>query len=251
MFWAGRLKQAEDTDSSWVLSYGDLVTLLLAVFVMIAAMSEVKPGAFGKVTGGMRQAFGFAAMRPKPAQPQLRRPPTLLERIEQAGFTRQSQVQLTGPDDEVLATCDVLLENADAILRIAGHACFARGSTTLELTAEKAVRRLSELLADGNNRIEVRGYAGDGEAASSGLTRDALDLSYARGRAAAAILMRHGVSRDRLYLTACGSSEIATVAADARSNRSAGSQPSRDMPEGADRRIEIVVHAVLAAGHAQ
>ena len=148
MFWARKLKQVEDTDSSWVLSYGDFVTLLLSVFVMIAAMSEVKPEAFKRVSGGVRQAFGFAAMGPMAASPRLRQPPTLLERLEQAGFAHQSQLRLVGPDDEVLAPCDLLIEGDQMVLRIAGHASFSRHNAVLQPAADRALRRLAEFLAD-------------------------------------------------------------------------------------------------------
>ena len=43
MFWLRRFKN-EDEGGSWLLAYGDLMSLLLAVFVMVAAMSELRGG---------------------------------------------------------------------------------------------------------------------------------------------------------------------------------------------------------------
>ena len=44
MFWLKRMKRGDDDGWSWALPYGDLMCLLLAVFVMIAAMSELRAG---------------------------------------------------------------------------------------------------------------------------------------------------------------------------------------------------------------
>jgi chemotaxis protein MotB len=262
MFWVRKLKRPEDTDSSWVWSYSDMVTLLLAVFVMLAAMGDLKSGGerFKQISGGMRQAFGFAPLAPKPAAARLGRPPTLLERFERAGFARQSQVSLIGPDDEVLAPCDLLIDGDKVVLRIAGHASFSGNSAALQPAADKALRRVAEFLAEGSNRIEVRGHAGNDPLPVGTGFRDGMDLSYARARAVAVALVQYGVQRGRVFVTAWGDSEpLVTSTAPANFGLEAGSarakargsSGARDMPDGADRRIEIVVHAVSAVGHVE
>lgn len=252
MFWARKLKKTEDTDSSWALSYGDLATLLLAVFVMIAAMGEVKADAFKRVTGGVRQAFGFAALHPGTAA-QLRKPPTLLERLEQAGFAHRTQLNLVGPDDAVLAPCDLLIEGDQMVLRIAGHASFGEHDAALQPAADKALRRLAEFLADGGNRIEVRGHAEADPLPEGTLYRDRMDLSYARARNVATALAQHGVSRNRIFVTAWGDSDPLSAEPElpqtAGLKRLSATPPRMELPEGGDRRIEIIVHAVPAAEH--
>ena len=62
MFWLKRLK-GHESRWQWALPYGDLMSLLLAVFVMIAAMSELRAGGrFEDVAGGVRSAFGFSGV---------------------------------------------------------------------------------------------------------------------------------------------------------------------------------------------
>src|SRR5690606_9118558 len=74
-----------DQDSAWAISYGDMMSLLLVIFVMIAAMSELKVNPrFERVSGAVRSAFGFA----QPAGlPDLgpTRTETLLERLGRMG----------------------------------------------------------------------------------------------------------------------------------------------------------------------
>lgn len=241
MFWAKRLKEANgDADGTWVLSYGDLMSLLLVVFVMLAAMSELRSGErFSRVGDGVRAAFGFADL-PEASQATAAtgHPPTLLEKLERSGFQRQSQVQLIGPDDEVLAPCDVIVGKETVTLRIAGHASFGSHSAVLDTVAARAVRRLAAYLVDGTNRIEIRGH-GDAEPPPADVPfRDDMDLSYARARAVLDTLAGSGIGRERMFITAWADRDPLD-ALEAR---------SEDTPAGAERRIEIVVHAVAAAG---
>jgi chemotaxis protein MotB len=244
MFWVKRLKESSDTDSSWLLSYGDLVTLLLAIFVMISSMSDLRPSdRFAHVRNGMRLAFGFAAsgtaVVPTAAS---RQPPTLLQRLEQAGFAARSNVQLVGPDDEILAPCDVLAgADGQVTLRIAGHACFSPASAALAPVARKALERLVVFLADGTSRIEIRGHADEGSLPPAALFRDGLDLSYARARAVAETLTRGGLDARRVFITAWADH-------DPLSDAKTASTVHPAEPEGMDRRIEIVVHAAKPGG---
>jgi len=287
MFWVRKLKQVEATDSTWIWSYADMVTLLLAVFVMLAAMGDLRTGneRFQKIRGGMQQAFGFASLMPKvpsaTADPKVAqgskaarikpsRPLTVLERFEQAGFSSRSPGRLIGPDNEELAPCDLLIDGERMILRIAGHASFAENSSTLQPTAERALRRVATFLADGRNRIEVRGHSsrdegmntsdpGDPRKSKRSSSRESyesllsdawfqadMDLSYARGRAVTTALVRYGVPRERLSITAWGRG--GNEGDDKGNNRKGNVDGSEVMLDGADRQIEIVVHAVAAVG---
>lgn len=252
MFWTQRLKQADvHADGSW-LSFGDLMSLLLVVFVMVTAMSELRADdRFGRISAGVRQAFGFSASGGAGADVSMAgsRSLTLLERLEQAGFRRQSSVQLIGPDDEVLAPCDVIVGEKTITLRIAGHASFARGSAALERTGAKALREVAEYLAGGTCRLEVRGYGDRETLPPEAAFRDGMDLAYARARAVADALAARGVERERLSVTVWAEP---TAGFDAE-NRSGlpNSEAPVALPEGAERRIEIVVHGTSVAGHDQ
>lgn len=251
MFWAKRFKEADGGDAAWSIAYGDLMSLLLAVFVMIAAMSQLRADRrFGKVRQAVQGAFGFAfreapEANSAPASAPAR-PLTLVDRLEQAGFTRRSAGHLVGPDNELLAPCDVIIDGDTVMIRLAGHVCFAKYSAALEPGAMQAVARLAELLADGHARIEVRGHAGDGMLPPSAAFQDSMDLSYARGRLAAAVLLQSGVDASRICVTAWGDSRPLSTAEE----RSSGALSTEAHPlDGSDRRIELVVHAVLATGH--
>ena len=236
MFWAKRLKQADgDADGSWILSYGDLMSLLLVITVMVAAMGELRADhRFSKLSDGVREAFGFTKATASGAviAASAGRAPTLLERLEQVGFERRSMVQLVGPDDEVLGNCDVIVGNQTITLRIAGDVSFAPNSAVLEPTGARALRRIAEYLAEGTSRIEVRSYGKPGPLPAGVPFRDGMDLSYARGRAAIDVLAEK-LDRGRLYVTA-GSAQASS---------------SGQTAFEADRGMEMIVHAVAGAEH--
>jgi len=235
MFWLKRFKTDQE-DAHWSLPFGDLMSLLLAIFVMIAAMSELKSGAhYRKVAGGVRQAFGFADQPPQDAIVGLFKAPpmTLLERLEKMTVTGTGPLQLNAGGDESLAPCEVVSQPDRLILRPVGEASFERHSGVLKPAAQNLVARLADYLTSGQSSVEVRGYADDQPIPAGVPYRDAWDLSYQRARAATEVLIRRGVVADRVSVVAMG-------------NRNAAPGPE-DSPAGTalDRccRLEIVIQA--------
>ncbi len=235
MFWLQRLKH-EEQDAAWAISYGDMMSLLMAVFVMIAAMSELRPGGrFASVRDAVWGAFGFSDVPHKAPSLGWTRPPSLPEQLARAGL-----LSPTGPppplEDETLRCCDVTHEADRLVIRIAGAASFEKGSVSPSPQALAAIERLGVMLRSGQARIEVRGHNGDGPLAPTSFYRDGLDLSYQRARSVVDALIRAGVSGKRMCVSACGDQEPLVTPA----------------PEGsaaaANRRIEIVVHAVRVEG---
>lgn len=231
MFWLQRLKQ-EEQDAAWAISYGDMMSLLMAVFVMIAAMSDLRPGGrFVSVRDAVWTAFGFREVPPAPTQPEWLRPLTLPEQLVRAGLLDPAR-RPAAEQDEALRCCDVSHESDRVLIRITGEASFERGGASLRPQALAALERLGALLRPGSARIEVRGHNGDGRIGATSFYRDGLDLSYQRARGVVEVLARAGVDRKRMYVSACGDQDP-LIAGD-----TAGS------PAPANRRIEIVVHAV-------
>jgi chemotaxis protein MotB len=232
MFWLKRLK-AEKHESSWLLAYSDLVSLLLGVFVMIAAMSEMHTGMrFRMIRDGVRSAFGFDSENDDLLFDGSR-PVTLGERLQQAGL-RGSRGAGLDNSSNALACCDVIVEDERVMIRVAGAACFNECSTRLKTTGRRALSRLAEFLVGGQARVEVRGHCGMSSLPGEVPFRDAVDLSYQRARVAAKVLQQGGLQSQRLYVSALGDREPLVQ-----------KQPRRD--SAINDRIEIVVQAVPAA----
>jgi len=243
MFWLKRLK-ADESRWQWALPYGDLMSLLLAVFVMIAAMSELRvDGRFQETACSVRRAFGFSNLDRASSLNGLLigARPTLLDRLEQAGLEGSAGARLGGGGDEVLADCEMTVHPDRMILRVSGETAFEPFASVPSARAGRAIARLAEYLAEGRAHLEVRGHSAVDKLPGDVPFRDGWDLSYERARGVARVLVRAGVSRDRLHLSAWGDHDPLVPPA-------AESAPGRESP-AANRRIEIIVHAVPAASH--
>jgi chemotaxis protein MotB len=236
-FWANA--DGDDANQSgWALPFADLMTLLLAVFVMIAAMSELrKGGRFSVIGNAVRGEFGFKV--PDELASGLREAPpraSLIERLEKAGIKARPGTPAGAADSDLAACCDVVAEKDRVVIQLAGAVAFDRFDAALSSRGQQALARIAQFLADGQARLEIRGHAGDGRLPEGGSFRDPVDLSYARARTAANALIGSGVVAGRIYITACGDQEPLIL----------GSQTD---PVAANRRIEIIVHAATAAAH--
>ena len=51
-------KQTQEVDASWMETYGEMVTLLLCFFIMLASISKIDTVLFEKVQSGMTSEIG-------------------------------------------------------------------------------------------------------------------------------------------------------------------------------------------------
>lgn len=205
LFWA-RAETDEAAGSSWLLPFGDMMSLLLAVFVMIAAMSELRrDDRFDKVGSAVRSCFGFSTggspTRAKASPPWSS---TFVERLEKAGLISSGLRGAGAVDPELAACCRVATTTERIVVQVDGAAAFERFGAQLTPKTRQLFGRIAEALADGQTHLEIRGHAGDGPLPPHAGFRDAMDLSYARARAVTDLLIEAGVASGRISITACG-----------------------------------------------
>ncbi|GMU25050.1 MAG: hypothetical protein AMXMBFR13_51210 [Phycisphaerae bacterium] len=202
MFWTRRLR-GDGEPASWAVPYGDLMSLLLAVFVMIAAMSELRGGRrFERVESAVRSAFGFVPSEPRLAlQHQSNPAPTLLERLEDVGLSGESTVRLAGPRGDVLPACQVRSEREHLIIHFPEAELFEDRTAALGSRGQRLISRLGEVLRDGKLPLQIQAFSAAADNRPGVPFEDGLDLAYERTRAMAHGLLQAGVARDRLLLT--------------------------------------------------
>lgn len=191
MFWAKRLKNGSD-ESSWATPFGDLMSLLLAVFVMIAAMSELQSGRrFDTVGNSVKSAFGF--------QPPIRAggEADLLERLAR-GLSHAAIVRPAGPAVEPLGPCEVVLDGDRLTIRMAAGDSFLGPTAILSPRTRKLLAAIADHLREGQTRVEICGYGPEGVLPPGLPYRDGLDVACERARAVIGELVRAGVAEGRL-----------------------------------------------------
>jgi flagellar motor protein MotB len=200
LFWSKRLKTRTD-DSSWAVPFGDLMTLLLAVFVMIAGMSELRPGRrYSKVEASIKGAFGAQPAPARQAPATLHRL-SLLERLEQ-GLPNATSVRLCDAAEEPLPPCEVIGDEDTIIIRVAAENAFLGPTGVAAPRTRKLLAVIADYLREGQARLEVRGYGPDGTLPPGLPYLDALDVAAERARTASRELSRSGVAASRLACVA-------------------------------------------------
>lgn len=178
---------------AWLVTFTDMVCLMLAFFVMLFAMSEPEPRTFQALAAGLS---GSAPPRQDGAEPPL------------AAFTAEG-LENDGPIDlgylgrvieaqsrryPELAQVVVTRRQDDLVLALPSDLLFAPGSAALSPAGEQALFVLGGVARNIGNAVEVVGHTDP-----TSITRDYpsnWELSLDRARSVAAGLRRAGYLRD-------------------------------------------------------
>ena len=215
-----RPEAPEEGAPAWMVTFSDMMTLLLCFFVLLFSMSVVQEVKFKAAMGSLRHWLGFLPLHTD-VLPGRRQPAAAARRAEEA--LRRG---VAGEHVEVMT-----VEEGKKIV-LGGRVLFAAGSSRLLPEGRTVLRELADPLRAVEFRIEVRGHASPGEAAE-GVYEDEWELGWARARAVARFLVEGcGIRADRLRIASGGSVDPAA--------------PNL-FPEEAsrDRRVEIVVTGEL------
>lgn len=232
----------------WMVTYGDMVTLLLCFFVLIVSFSEIKKeDQFQAVVEEIKKAFGMrggGGKLPTDDDPAL----SLIERLEamrmrQERIPNKSNVKDPGQSGREPRVTTIREGKQYAI---GGKILFEPGSADL---SEANKRRLIDLVArvklkDSANKIRLVGHASTMELMNpDGTSGDLGDLSYRRARAVEDFLTGEEIpDAHRLKdvrFTATGAANREPI-----SPRGIDSDETRD-----NRRVEIVVTENVVADH--
>ena len=222
----------------WVLTYGDMMSLLLVFFIMIVSLSEIKrEDKFQAVVEEVQKAFGMKAgggKIPVTDDPELSflqiREASQLERDREQRRSNAIDPGIDGREPTVTRVREGLMH------AVGGRITFEPGSADLTDSGKTQLRRIveKEKIRGTNNIIELRGHAASMEDAS-GRTPDLWALSYARAQAVMQYLTSTevGLRPDRFRLSANGDREPLTR----RAYSAAEQEPNR--------RVEIFLSETL------
>ncbi len=229
-------KKAEKSSGapSWMVTYGDMMSLLLCFFVLLVAMSQIEQDEkFQEVMESIQKAFGHVgAIGTVPAM----NPPklSLLKKLESIVVPKRIK-QMGDTDDEGVEGKEFRITQVREGVKIdvGGRISFDRFSAVLKPEAEALLEQVAAKLRGHNTKIEIRGHATFEQLPRDSEYEDRMDLSYARARAAADALVRYGVRARRIRASAAGATEPLVK------------QAYDDKRLAINRRVEIVVNEAL------
>jgi len=162
----------------WMVTYGDMMGLLLTFFVLLFAFSEPKAEKFQRVLDSLRRAFGGypSAFNPVPGRDNIAQ--SIFEKIEVL------DQKFDDPEEKGLTSAlgfegdQVLVTTVDEGIKITfgGNMLFDEGSAVLKADAKAVLANFADLSRGFPNLIEVVGHA-------SGVSGDPWGLGYRRAQA--------------------------------------------------------------------
>jgi len=231
-----RKKKADQgpTVPGWVVTYGDMMSLLLCFFVLLLSFSTISEEAFNKAFMSLQGAFGVLDRFDGLINPVPRRPRKTQEEVERMARKLQRQMQVLAKDSDVTIEFD---EEGGLKISLPSEILFESASAALRPGAYTVLNELAEVLKDvPESFIEVRGHTDARPLAYSTNYRDNYDLSYMRADAVARRLnVFGGIPLNQFEIVACGPSQP---------------MATNLTPEGqqANRRVEIYVRGAFNRG---
>ncbi len=230
-------KKKESSDGGapeWMVTYGDMMSLLLCFFVMLVAMSTINQEQFVEAVKSIQEALGFDnSLGQIPTLDPMQN--SMIRRLESIVVPKRIK-NIGDTEDEGFEGTEYRVEQIREGLRITGGILeFDRGEARPRERTRKVLAQLSKDIRGHTTKIEVRGHTSLEPLPQGSPFGDHMDLSYARAKAIADLLVQNGIKAERIRLVACGATEpVRTPAYEER-------QHARN------RRVEILVTEVLVS----
>ncbi|MEX2672958.1 MAG: flagellar motor protein MotB [Phycisphaeraceae bacterium] len=238
---AKREKKQEEGAPLWVMTYGDMMSLLLVFFIMLVALSEIpEQDEFEALMAEIKKAFGMqggGGRLPTDQDPEL----SLIKLLEQLQLQQQREPEKSHVDDPGIDGRDTTVTQVREGMRflVGGHITFEPGSADLTDGARRQLRQVADMTRGYENIIELRGHAAASEREIVGRPGDTFSdlwlLSHVRAHAVMRYLTSDevGIRRDRIRLIANADREPLVQ------RRYAGHQTQPN------RRVEVLVTEAL------
>ena len=218
----------------WVVTYGDLMSLLLTFFILLLSFATMdKPRDVQEAIISIKGAFGvmpkaMTVVQINPSPVRMRRPN---KKVEELGRRVQRGLQVVGLQQDIKLTFDAA---GGLKITLPGEILFRPGESRVRPEAFPVLETIGALLADlPETFFEIRGHTDNASLTSAVLYRDNHDLSGKRADAVARFMNRSaGIPLGQFEIISCGSGQpIATnTTAEGRN---------------ANRRVDIYVRGLM------
>lgn len=231
----------EEGAPEWMVTFGDLMSLLLCFFVLMLSFSEMDRQKYRLMSGSMKQAFGVQRKKQKMEIPMgnkmiardFDQSTISLDLLDSIGreVRKQAEIHFKGMEDLI----QVSKENDNIIIRLMGESTFDSGKAEIREKMVPLLDKIGRMLQETKGNIIIGGHT-DNVPVKGGPYGSNLILSMARAASVAEFFLER---------TALDSKRIATM----------GFGPHRptdsnDTPEGRrrNRRVEIILTSLSFQG---
>jgi len=168
---------------AWMVTYSDLVTLLLTFFVLLLSMASMDPVKFTKASSSIKDAFGIHASPSHVnfAIPILPSPPIATFSAIQEQTTQKVYEKIKSQIDSLRLNDDIGVIKRDddsIVLRINESILFKPGQSRLSLKSYPTLRTIGDIINPLPMNLRIEGHTDDTQISKS--SHGNWDLSIAR-----------------------------------------------------------------------
>ena len=195
----------------WVVTFGDMMSLLLTFFIMLVSMSEIKDeNRFQAMVESMVQRFGrddvFESAVPGPAKPKK----AILMKIASSSSARLEGMSKGGDPARAAVGENPLVQmirEGDDLAR-GGVLYFKHGKTELDASHPRRMMVIIEEIARRPHRIQVRGHTSQAAPPADSPLKSNWDVAFERCRNVRKFMLEHGIAdARRIEISVAGSHE--------------------------------------------
>jgi chemotaxis protein MotB len=256
-----------ESSERWLLTYADMITLLLALFIVLFAVSTISTKKFEALALGFKQSFSpnpgvlpssngveqYDSLTPTAGPRQVQQHPSIATPVKQAqsataaptALSASAESELTAVDQKITQALNTkglqsglstFVSSRGLVVQVlTNQVFFASDSGALGSQGDEVVDTIASVLRSTSNGIDVEGYTDD-EPITGGPYTTNEELSAVRAASVVTRLVdQDGLDPDRLAATGFGASDPAA------SNTTAAGR-------ALNRRIDFVI---LAPGSSQ
>ncbi len=202
----------------WVVTFGDMMSLLLTFFIMLVSMSETKKDEkFQAVAESMRQQFGHDRSMESMSPGDHKMQTSAFRVLSTTGRAKKKDTHKGGAPTKAPFGD----EERVRIVRPGGNTAigtvvfFKDGELELDDDSKSALDEQVKLLSGKPQKIEIRGHTAQQLASQGTEPLDAMDLAYRRCRNVMLYLTdKHAIPPERIRLSSAGAWEPMFLSSD-------------------------------------
>jgi len=198
----------------WVVTFGDMMSLLLTFFIMLVSLSEVKQEEmYQAMVESMRQQFGHDSSSASLSPGKVRPRTAEMTQLAAMGRAMRANIMQGGNKVEAPVGDEMLVRSIRSGQQTNVGTMVTFAADTNELTDEhrRVLTSVQTQLSGKPQKIEIRGHTSRHPASDQ--YRDNWDLAYERARAVSEYLVEfQGIDRRRIRITVAGEHEPVTTA---------------------------------------
>lgn len=195
----------------WVVTFGDMMSLLLTFFIMLVSLSEIKEEEkYQALVDSMRRQFGYTqsldSLSPGDSRPRT----SAFTVLATTGRAKRDDTAKGGVPDPAPKGEEpqVRIIRPGRQTAVGSVIFFPADDATLDATARRVLDSTAEQLRGKPQKVEIRGHTSPQTAARALARVEPMDLGYARSRAVMEYLVeQHDLDVRRFRISSAGNHE--------------------------------------------